>query len=341
MSPFSAFLEPLLARLPAALADPPTRSQMLATASLLPGGFAFQTFGFECPLHEGAAKADILVSAVRARGGAELLASIWQRPGWESVGELAAMLRAEPAAIDEVWLEFDISGPSPDLPNLFCRPLYPSGDLEALRGSAGAAGAALAGGPLPEPLIGAVVRSAAVLPERAEIFQIGAMRARPEAGLRICINQIALDGILRALEAMGYKDVESVRALLIRYQRAVGDVALAIDLMPELGAKIGLECYFAPSRSGRSPRELLGLFLSRLAEDGACTAEKAEAVRAFPGEVAVEAEGGWPPELLATGRLLGPERMGRFDLDVHHIKLVHRPGEPIEAKAYLSVRHCL
>ncbi|HEY5723521.1 MAG TPA: hypothetical protein VIT45_14490 [Allosphingosinicella sp.] len=341
MSPFSPFLRPLLDRLPEALADAETRGTMLATASLLPGGFAFQTFGFECPLHDAAAKADLLVSAVRARGGAALLSEIERRPGWEPVGRLAAMLGAEPAEIDEVWLEFDIEGPAPDLPNMFCRPLYPHGDLEALRASADAAGSALAGAAIPDALLDALVRSAAALPERAEIFQIGAMRARPSAGLRICINQIALDGILGALEEMGYEDVEGVRALLIRYQRAVGDVALAIDLMPELGAKIGLECYFAPSRSGRSPGELLDLFLSRLDEDGACIAGKAEALRAFPGTATIDEGGGWPPELLVTGKLLGPERMGRFDLDIHHIKLVHRPGERLEAKAYLSVRHRL
>ena len=341
MSPFSAYLEPLLARLPEALADEATRRRMLATASLLPGGFAFQTFGFECPLHESEAKADILVSAVRARGGVALLGSVAGRRGWEPVRALASMLGSEPPAIDEVWLEFDLAGAAPDLPNLFCRPLYPSGDLEALRSSADSAGAALAGAPIPAGLIDAVVRSAAALPERAEIFQIGAMRARPSAGLRICVNQIALDGIIGALDGMGYADVEGVRALLIRYQPAVGDVALAIDLMPGLGAKIGLECYFTPSRSGRSAEELLDLFLVRLAEDEACLPAKQEALGLYPGRVTVGGEGGWPPELLATGKLLGSARMGGFDLGIHHIKLVHRPGEKLEAKAYLSVRHGL
>ncbi|HMJ93017.1 MAG TPA: hypothetical protein VK472_02825 [Allosphingosinicella sp.] len=341
MSAFSAFLEPIFARLPAALAGEATRRRMLATAALLPGGFAFQTYGFECPLHDSEPKADILVSAVRARGGAALLASVGERPGWEPVSLLAARLGSEPAAIDEVWLEFDLDGPAPDLPNLFCRPLYPIGDLDALRASAGSAAAVLAGVTIPETLIDAVIRSAAALPERAEIFQIGAMRARPSAGLRICVNQIALDDILTALDAMDYPDVEGVRALLIRYQSAVGDVALAIDLMPELGAKIGLECYFAPSRSGRSAEELLERFLSRLGEDGACTAEKAEALRLYPGSVAVGEEGGWPPELLTTGKLLGREKMGRFDLGIHHIKLVHRPNGKLEAKAYLAVRHSI
>jgi hypothetical protein len=314
---------------------------MLAAAALLPGEIAFQTFGFETPLHAPAARADILVSAVRARGGAAMLMAAPAHPLWEPVTSLGAALGAEPAQIDDVWLEFDLFGPMPDVPNLFCRPLYPPGDLGALRARAAFATAALTGAPLPEALLDAVLRCAAALPERAMIFQIGAMRARPSAGLRLCINQISLDAILSVLGALSYPDVAGVRALLIRYQRAVGDVALALDLTPGPGARIGLECYFAPSRTGRSPDELLALFLSRLVEDRACRPGKAEALRAYPGVAEIEPGTGWPDALLATRSLLGKDFAGRFHRSVHHIKLVHQPGKPLEAKAYLAIRHAL
>jgi hypothetical protein len=322
MADFAEHLAPLLGDVPAELVNEEARGRMLALGALLPAEFAFQTFGFESPLHEAAGHADILVSAVRAREGAAALAAAHRaRPDWESVGALGRLEGA--AKADDAWLEFDLFGPRPHVPNLFCRPLYPAGDLEALRAGVTMSGEALTGAPLPPDLLQAAMRVGAALPPRAVIFQLGAMRARPFSGLRVCINQIALDAILTLLGRIGYPDVDGVRALLIRFQPAVGDVTLCIDLTPDLRPKIGLEAYFAPSRTGRTPGELLDRFLTRAIEDRACREDKADALRLW------QAVG----DIVTGGH--------RFQRGVHHIKLVHEPGLPYQAKAYLAVRHAL
>ncbi len=322
MGNFAEHLAPLLGGAPSALVGEEARRRMLKAGALLPADFVRQTFGFECPLDESEGNADILVSAVRARDGvATLAAAHLARLDWESVGALRHLVEAGRA--DDAWLEFDLFGPKADVPNLFCRPLYPAGDLSALWESATLAGAALTGGRMPNDLIDAVMRVGAALPPQAVIFQLGAMRARPVAGLRLCVNQIALDGILTLLGDIGYPDVEGVRALLIRFQPTVGDVTLCIDLTPDLQPKIGLEAYFAPSRAGRTPGELLHRFLLRAIEDGACGEDKAEALRTYQ----------------AAGDIVAGDR--RFQRGVHHIKLVHEPGLPYRAKAYLALRHAL
>lgn len=322
MSDFAEHLAPLLDGVPAALVDEEARRRMLALGTQLPAGFAFQTFGFECPLLEAAGHADILVSAVRARDGMAVLAEAYRaQPDWKSVGALGRLEEAGQA--DDAWLEFDLFGPRPEVPNLFCRPLYPAGDLDALRAAVMVSGEALTGAFLPADLLDAVLRVGAALPPHAVIFQLGAMRARPFSGLRVCVNQIALDAILTLLDRIGYSDVDGVRALLIRFQPAVGDVTLCIDLTQDLRPKIGVEAYFAPSRTGRTPGELLDGFLKRAIEDRACREDKAEALRRY------QAAG----DMIAAGH--------RFQRGVHHIKLVHEPGLPYQAKAYLAVRHAL
>jgi hypothetical protein len=322
MDDFAEHLAPLLSALPPELVGEEARTRMLTVGALLPAGFLRQTFGFECPLQEAAAQADILVSAVRARDGAATLVAAYElQPEWASVGALGHL--AEAALVDDAWLEFDLFGPKPAVPNLFCRPLYPAGDGQALRDIVTEAGAALAGAPVQKDLIEAVMRLGAALPPQAVIFQLGAMRARPFAGLRVCINQIALDGILTLLAALGYPDVDGVRALLVRFQPAVGDVTLCIDLTPDLLPKIGLEAYFAPSRAGRAPEILLDRFLARAIEDGACREGKAEALRTWQAAADV-----------VRGEC-------RFQRGVHHIKLVHEPGLPYRAKAYLALRQAL
>jgi hypothetical protein len=322
MDDFAGHLAPLLTLLPPELVGEEACKRMLAVGALLPAGFARQTFGFECPLEAAGGQADILVSAVRARDGAATLAATHRlRPEWASVAALGHL--AEAARIDDAWLEFDLFGPKPEVPSLFCRPLYPADDLHALRRAVREAGAALTGAPVPEALIQAVMRVSAALPSQAVIFQLGAMRARPFAGVRVCINQIALDGILTLLAALRYPDADGVRALLVRFQPAVGDVTLCIDLTPDLRTQVGLEAYFAPSRAGRAPEVLLDRFLVRAIEDGACREDKAQALRTWQ----------------AAGDIVEGDR--RFQRGVHHIKLVHEPGLPYRAKAYLALRQAL
>ena len=321
---FVPCLEAVLPDVPAALADDMARGRIVAAGARLPREFAFQTFGLECPLGSPAPTADLLVSAVaRRHGAAALAAGARWRPQWTFLAALAAAMTAGSPAIDDVWLEFDLEGSQPDVPNLFCRPIHPTGDADALCAGAAAAVALLTGAPPDRALAAAIAAAAAALPPQAAVFQIGAMRARPGAGVRLCVREISLDGIIGLLAAIGYGDVAGVEALLVSFQNAVGDVTLAVDLGPDLGPKIGLECYFAPSRRGLAPDEMMSRFLARIEAGGLCTREKAVALQTFPGVSQGDAN-------LPLGR------RARYRRSVHHIKLVHRAGAAPEAKAYLA-----
>ena len=103
--------------------------------------------------------------------------------------------------------------------------------------------------------------------------------------------------------------------------------------------KIGLECYFAGNRQPRSePRWVT--FLDALVRDGLCTARKRDALLTFPGYIDENAQGvRWPSALRQASQLLGGRSLSTFVRTLHHVKLVYRPGEPLEAKAYLAADH--
>jgi hypothetical protein len=47
----------------------------------------------------------------------------------------------------------------------------------------------------------------------------------------------------------------------------------------------------------------------------------------------------WPAALRQASQLLGGRSLSTFVRSLHHVKIVYRPGEPLEAKAYLAGNH--
>ena len=47
----------------------------------------------------------------------------------------------------------------------------------------------------------------------------------------------------------------------------------------------------------------------------------------------------WPRDLRAASALMGGRFQSVFVRWLHHVKVVYRPGQPLEAKAYLAVKH--
>jgi hypothetical protein len=71
-----------------------------------------------------------------------------------------------------------------------------------------------------------------------------------------------------------------------------------------------------------------------------CTADKRDALLAYPGYVGENAEGiPWPRALRRASNLLGGRSLSIFIRSLHHVKVVYQPGEGLEAKAYLAVNH--
>jgi hypothetical protein len=116
-------------------------------------------------------------------------------------------------------------------------------------------------------------------------------------------------------------------------------VSLNIDVGETVGRKIGFECYFDGNRQPRrEPR--WNTFLDSLVRSGLCTADKREALLAYPGYADEDADGvPWPTALRRASQLLGRRSLSTLVRSPHHIKIVYRPGEPLEAKAYLAGNH--
>ncbi len=119
-------------------------------------------------------------------------------------------------------------------------------------------------------------------------------------------------GILPYLQKLHYAHADNadLKAILSLCYQHCKRVALDIDILTELGEKIGIECYFATTAEAIS-------FLYILYERGMCGKDKFEAVKAY-----LEA--------------IHFDMSKQFQTFFSHVKLAFNPGEGITAKAYIG-----
>jgi len=362
---FEEYLRPVAAGVSPGLISPSAFSDISSLARVLPSTLAYNTFGFECRLGEKRPQADFLVLA-RASCGRDSLAGLhptstlpallMNDPVWRRVRDFAAHW-ADPSsplyhAVDNVWLEFDINGPVPDVPvpSIFFGPQSNGqiGDIEV----AGEPNAKerlatvertirlLAGGEPPPRMLETLSYCFRALSSDEHVFQVGLMLSRGAGAVRLCIRLRSLERIVEYLVEVGWPgDEAALRGVLDPLARSVDHVLLDIDVGETVGAKIGLECYFEGNRQpGRESR--WGAFLNSLVLQGLCTADKREALLAYPGYFDQNAEEvPWPAVLRRASQLLGGRALSTFVRSLHHVKIVYRPGGPLEAKAYLAGNH--
>jgi hypothetical protein len=341
---FDSVLPGVLLVVPDQLIGSESRARIQAIASRLPAILASSMFGFECPLATDHPEADFLVSVSGANGAAllsETAASAMQNgsaPAWSSVAELAEIWANE-GRVDNVWLEFDLGGETRFVPNLFFQPVYTASDHNELHDILSQTGTIILGRLISQELADSLNRCIDALPERARIFQVGAMRARSSFGLRLCVDQIYLDRILFYLDQIGYPgDLEFVRKTFISLQRRTDAYALHLDLSPEVNARIGLECYVDFRAAEVLHRIRLQQLLDFLVEAGVCSKSKASGVAQFPGTADVRHHSAqWPPNLRKMADFLG--RSSMFRRRLHHIKITWSKSNTLQAKAYLAVNH--
>lgn len=339
---FDSILPGVLPQVSNELIGPECRARVQAVASRLPAILAGSTFGFECPLATDDPEADFLVSVSGANGAAllsETAVYAMQNdlsPAWSSVAELAE-LWASKRTIDNVWLEFDLTGDRPSVPNLFFQPVYSATDRDELQAILSETGSVLLGCSIDEELAISLQRCVNALPERARVFQVGAMRARSCYGLRLCVDEIYLDRILCYLDQIGYPGhLDFVRKTFISLQRRTDAYALHLDLLPDVDARIGLECYLDP-RAAKAHQRLEQL-LDFLVAVGVCSKNKALGIAQYPGAADVQQHTGqWPEALRNVAGFLG--RLSTFHRRLHHIKVTFGASKNLEAKAYLAVNH--
>jgi hypothetical protein len=359
---FEEYLTPVATGVSPALISPSAFSDIGSVARVLPSTLAYNTFGFECRLGDELPRADFLVLA-RSPWGRDSLAGLHPTstlparlmadPVWRRVQDFAAYW-AEPSsplhyAVDNVWLEFDIEGPVPDLPipSIFFG-LLTNSTADAThetiadrhQATTEMAIRLLSGGELPVRMLETLSHCFHALSPEEQVFQVGLMLSRGAGAVRLCIQFRSVERIVEYLSGVGWPgDEAALRGVLDPLSRSVDRVLLDIDAGETVGAKIGLECYVDGNRQpGREPR--WDTFLDSLVLQGLCTADKREALLAYSGYVDQNApDVPWPEALLRTSQLLGGRSLSTFVRSLHHVKIVYQPGQLLEAKAYLAGNH--
>jgi hypothetical protein len=337
--------------LPAALIAEPYLARIHAVGQALPSALS-EFFGFECRLGDERPAADFLVCVKAEEGGRAVLAGaaavelppiLLSDTVWSRLRRFAERWAEADSLFDRhvrnLWLEFDLETPpaGAPIPSVFF-------GTESLR--AGASGVpewlgetltTLRGGAPSPKLVTSIERALAALPEGAWVFQVGSMLARPVDMVRLCIRGLSASGTLQYLSALGWPGLPAEAEALVGEAFARSDsVDLDIDLLPEMGPKIGLECSFADAVPAR---HRLPPFVDWLVEQGVCRAAKGRGLlswtRGFHERQQPEA---WPADLRQESRERGPVAVSMFLRWPYHIKLVHNPGHALEAKAYLAVK---
>lgn len=246
------------------------------------------------------------------------------------------------AAIDNLWLEFDIPADSETqpLPSLFFG-LKPAMDQEARIEHINITKEAL-GVLMPMfyqmGLTDCQYRVFDALPEKAFVFQVGAMLPRETAAVRYCIQGIPPGQICPFLETLGWRNASNKFKEMIHVIGGLVDrVALAIDVDDSVQDKVGLECYV---NHDVNYAKKLADFMDYLSSNGQCVLAKREAIEQY-GSVITEHKKDevWPAPLKTVSAFMGPNIVSSIIQYLNHIKIDWVGDRFYRSKAYLAVRH--
>jgi hypothetical protein len=338
---FADHLRPFLPYLPSELISPRSRDDILSATECLPGALGLGPIMFECALDKRRT-ADFSVGVLASRGGPAALAGL-EPPSSTGAAGWAPVLRfarswADPSsvlgrAVRQLWLEFDV-GLTGDggaaVPSVFFAPPPGEGVGVALHGLK-----ILDGGRLSQGTLATVGRCYDGCPPDAGVLFVGAMLSRDTHAVRVVASAAGPARTLELLGHWGLRGPAERPRLLTEIAQRTDDLWLAVDVEDsEVLPRVGVDCY--RDRTAGSEDGPWTEFLDLLVRHGLCTEAKREALLAAdrmsrPGLDHVGPPG--PDHRLAT--LLGPAGLDRMDLSIHHVKLVDRPGTPLEAKAYL------
>jgi hypothetical protein len=285
----------------------------------LPGPIAHAVL-LECRLAHSGSRTDFIVGVNAAGGGRDALARSLRsgdvETRWEPLRRFTEAWSSPESplyeAVESAFLEFDsveqdggVSAPS----------IFFNGENER---TIRAALPALLGSSVPEKIERKLYDCYVALSPPAGVYQLGAMFSRNASAIRLTISNVAPSRITDYLDQVGWGWPLRPLAELISRLARLADVRLFdIDVSEAVGPVVGIECYLSrstrPSRNSRWKR-----FLDELGSAGLCLPQKREGLLEWPG----------------------------FDRDnstsvlrwLNHVKIVYRPDQPLEAKAYLGCR---
>ncbi|MFY0570451.1 hypothetical protein ACN28E_42410 [Archangium lansingense] len=297
---------------------------------------SLRDFSFECRLDAGASRVDFLGTVTPAWGGEELAqeadAPPPERSGpiWDGVRALCAEWAPKQgplhAAVPCIWLEFDHDRPAPHEPLPFTtvcvQPDYAHRRLvrgalpraHPIRQTVWRSLELLGQGPLEPAVRRALARCFEEIPAGAALLHVAPTYARGTRTFRLVLTTPSRK-VGAYLSRIGWPGRRTdVKRMLEPFQ-ATSEVELYLDVADSVLPSVGIGCGLLAPDEPRIP-----FLFSRLIEWGICTPEKREAVVAWLGE---------EKRVLLPG-LRNPSQLLRWAT----MKLVHRPGKPLEAKAY-------
>src|SRR5262249_30752195 len=172
---------------------------------------------------------------------------------------------------------------------------------------------------------------------------MGARIARPPDTVRLCIAGLKPEPVLDYVAALDWPgSCDELGTLLQTFADLFlsDTVALVhLDLDASLQPRIGLEGYF-PGQGPSQVRSQWDRVLEQGVAQGWCTPAKRTGLLQFPGVAEmVPAFGAWPSAYPFVQSCPGesPHRHLLFRT-INHLKFVHRPGLPMQAKAYVGIR---
>lgn len=335
--PFSGTLRSFRSHFPHSLVTPGAERRLFALGATLHAAAASWAH-IECRL-DAREQIDLIVQ-VEATGRATLIDRACA-PRWPGPAALArAWARdGDRSVVGRLWLEFDLLGDGDTTrpPSTFIE-LTPRAQVaardDAVPRALAQAISVLGASTDAETVRRAIARCVRPLPAGATLFAVGAMMSRPDAPLRLCLTGMSDDALGPYLDAVGWRgDWAAVSSTIAGVARAVGGPASHVgilhldvrhDIRHDVEPRIGVEIVLDRRSQVRGEvRERA--FLELLVQWGCCTPEKRDGLCAWPGV----ARRTMPHELWPS---LALRR-------VNHVKLVHEPGRPIEAKAYLCIAH--
>jgi hypothetical protein len=284
-------------------------------------------FGFEIPLSGGGVDLGVALSARSARrehapgSGQGPESPSWRRvlrflDAWTVPGGL------EERIVPYVFLEFDTSGTDHaiDEPSLFAR-ISRGRQVDAPVGRiVEDLASTLAGGDVDDAVHRTMSRCTQSLPPTSSILHVGIMYSRGSGHrLHVCLPEQAMAAYLAAIGWGG--SMHATESIQNRYETGEGLATLQLETGDRVGSAIGLEFSAPGALEGGAPR--WAALFDRLTEDGLCTPARRDAILAWPAVYRQPlTPGGWPCTIRQ---------------DLSHVKVVVRPGQPLRAKAYLSV----
>jgi len=259
-----------------------------------------------------------------------------QAPAWRCIQSFAAqwvkpggLLHQE---IDDIFLEFDVSGPPPEIPiPAFFLDFRKEAQhrIETLKESL----ALLWGERLTADVEQQLMRCLDVLPAGAVLYSVGAMYSRSFRGVRLYFHHIGSEDIPAYLGRAGWEgSIDAIKGLL---DWMPSGLTLCVDVGATLLPRVGVQHHIEENMKNATPMWLS--FLDLLVQRGLCIPAKREALEVWLGHMHERGHRDiWPANLRAVSERLGPNVMSIFLRTINHIKVSYQPGLPLEAKGYLG-----